>query len=214
MYKLYYSTGACSMAVHIILREVGAQFEAIETSLQAGKTQTPAFLKLNPRGQVPLLVETASNTTIREGAAIITWLCDTHKSPLLPASGIARAKALEWLMWCNATLHAAYSKCFWVNRSVQDEAMKMQLMQQCMQQVQTLWDEADQRLASNAFLAGEQCTAADILMCVIANWNSYFPDAVQPKLGANVKRLIGQVIARPCYQQALQAENVTYKAAA
>jgi glutathione S-transferase len=214
MYKLYYSPGACSMAVHIILRELGAPFEAIETSLQAGQTQTPEFLKLNPRGQVPVLVDTTGNITIREGAAIITYLCDTHKSALLPQSGAARAKALEWLMWCNATLHAAYSKCFWINRSIQDEAVKMQLLQQAMQQVQNLWDEADQRLAACAFLAGDQCTAADILCAVIANWNGYFPEAVQPKLGTNVKRLIKQVIARPAYQAALQAENVEYKAAA
>jgi hypothetical protein len=28
-------------------------------------------------------------------------------------------------MWCNATLHPAYSRCFWLSRNVQDEAMKM-----------------------------------------------------------------------------------------
>jgi glutathione S-transferase len=213
MYTLYYSPGACSMAIHILLREMGVPFEAVETSIQSGKTQSPAFLKLNPRGQVPLLVDADANIAIREGGAIITYLCDKHQSPLLPQSGAARGKALEWLMWCNATLHPAYSRCFWLSRNVQDEAVKMQLLTQAMQQVQTLWNEADERLASNAFLAGAECTAADILLCVIANWNGYFPEAMQPKLGANVRRVIQQMIARPAYQAALAAENVTYKAA-
>jgi glutathione S-transferase len=214
MYTLYYSPGACSMAIHVILREIGAPFEAVETAIQSGKTQSPEFLKLNPRGQVPLLVDHDANVTLREGGAIITYLCDKHQSPLLPQTGAARGKALEWLMWCNATLHPAYSRCFWINRAVQDEGMKAHLLPLAMQQVQKLWDEADERLATSAFLAGDTCTAADILLTVIANWNSYFPEAVQPKLGSNVKRLLQQMIARKTYQQALQAENVTYKAAA
>ena len=46
------------------------------------------------------------------GAAIITYLLEKHKSPLLPASGKERATAFEWLMFCNATLHPAFGKAF------------------------------------------------------------------------------------------------------
>lgn len=204
-YKLYYKPGACSMAVHVILNELNVPFEAIKQD----DLKAPDFLKLNPRGQVPLLL--VDGEPIKEGAAIMTWLLDTHAGDLLPKSGIARAKALEWLMWCNASLHPACSKLFWLKKpaaNTLDTKAKEELQIMFLEQVQSLWDEADARLAKTRYLAGDRITVADILMAVIANWG------LPVTLGANVKRVLKDVIARPAYQKALQAEQIEYKAAA
>lgn len=207
-YKLYYTPGACSMAVHVVLNELGQSFESIN---QKDKLKDPEFLKLNPLGQIPLLV--VDGEPVKEGAAIITWLLDSHDKDgtLMPKSGIARAKALEWLMWCNASLHPACGKMFWLNKpaaaSLSAET-KEQLKTIFLTQIQSLWDEADTRLAKTKYLAGDSVTAADILMAVIANWG------LPVTLGANVKRVLKDVTARPSYQKALAAEGVEYKAAA
>lgn len=204
-YKLYYSPGACSMAIHVILNELGVPFEAIN---QKDKLKDPEFLRLNPRGQVPLLV--VDGEPIKEGAAIITYLLDTHdkEGKLMPASGLPRAKALEWLMWCNATLHPACSKLFWLPKTTLDEKVKAELNKIFVTQLQSLWDEADARLAKTKYLAGDKPTAADILMAVIANWG------LPVTQGANVKRVLKDISQRPAYQKALKAEQVEYKAAA
>ncbi|MGZ9108988.1 MAG: glutathione S-transferase family protein [Micavibrio sp.] len=202
MYTLYYKPGACSMAVHAVLNELNVPFEAIrQTDLKS-----PEFLKLNPRGQIPLLV--IDGEPVKEGAAIITWLLDTHGSPLLPKSGIERAKALEWLMWGNASLHPACSRMFWLNKLTLNEAVKTELAKTITAQIQSLWDEADARLAQHKYLAGETLTVADILITVIANWG------LPVTLGPNVKRLIKEVSARPAYQKTLKTEEIEYKAAA
>jgi len=210
MYKLYYSAGSCSSAVHVVLRECGAAFELIDASIQAGKTRTPEFMKMNPRGQVPVLVD--GDLPIREGGAILSYLCDKEKSPLLPASGAERATALEWLMWCNASLHPTYSRLFWLNRMAKDEAEKKMLIEATFAQIQGFWAEAEARLATHAFLAGETCTVGDILLTVIANWNSWLPQPIS--FGSNVTRVLKAVSSRPAYQQAMQTEGVEYKAAA
>lgn len=210
MYKLYFSPGACSLAVHVALNECGAQFEAINTSIQDGKTRDATFLALNPRGQVPVLVD--GDLPIREGGAILTYLLDKEKSPLLPASGPARATALEWLMWGNATLHPAYSRNFWLGRTVTDEAQKQTLQAVGLEGIQKLWDEAEARLAKQPFLAGNECTIGDILMTVIANWNGWLPQPIS--FGPNVTRVLKAVSSRPAYQKAMQAEGIEYKAAA
>lgn len=202
MYTLYYKPGACSMAVHAVLNELNVPFEAVKQT----DLKSPEFLKLNPRGQIPLLV--VDGEPVKEGAAIITWLLDTHGSPLLPKSGIERAKALEWLMWGNASLHPACGKMFWLNKLTLDEAVKTELAKVIAAQIQTLWDEAEVRLAKHKYLAGDTLTAADILITVIANWG------LPVTLGPNVKRLIKEVSARPAYQKALKTEEVEYKAAA
>ena len=208
MYKLYYSPGACSLAVHVVLNEIGAPFEAIRKSTKDGSMKAPDFLKINPRGQVPVLG--ADGTIIKEGAAIITWLLDTHKSPLLPAAGPARAKALEWLMWANASLHPAYSRAFWMMRQEIDEKAKTALQKNIFDNIQSYWDEAEARLSQEKFLGGGDMGAADILIAVFANWGV----GHQFKLGPNVQRVIKTVIARPAWQKAVKAEEVEYKAVA
>lgn len=210
MYKLYYSPGSCSMAVHVLLNELNVPFELDRRAIREGATKTPEFLKINPRGQVPVLQD--GDAIIKEGAAILIHLMDTHGSPLLPESGIARAKALEWLGWCNATLHGAYSKVFWIMKTQAGKPYQGELMKEACEQIQSLWEEADERLAKTPWLAGDAVTAADILMSVIANWNQWI--SYDFRLGNNVRRVIKDVIARPSYQKALQTEQIEYKAAA
>ena len=209
MYTLYYKAGACSLAVHVALEEVGAKYTLVPSTGADGKT-SPEFLKVNPRGSVPVLDH--DGFIQREGAAILTTLLDEHKSPLLPAGGNARATALEWLAFANSTLHPAYSRMFGLNHALGDKVTESPLYDAAIAQIQKWWDDIEKRLTASAYLAGEQCTVADILVTVIANWS---PAAKKPiNLGPKTKALFSKVIARPAYAKALADENVTYKVAA
>ncbi len=207
MYKLYYSPGACSMAVHVALNECNQQVALEKVSLQ--EPRTPEFLKVNPRGQVPVLVD--GDLVIREGAAMLIYILEKHQSPLLPKSGRERAVALEWLMFCNATLHPAYARCFFLMKNAKDEA-KEQLLGTALAMLNKLWAEVEQRLGQSKYLAGDSITMADILLTVIANWGGNLP--AKPQIGANTKRMLQDVIARAAYKKALEEEKVEYKAAA
>jgi glutathione S-transferase len=209
MYKLYYAPGTCSMAVHVALNECNQPVTLEKIDLMGGQGQLPEFLKINPRGQVPVLVD--GDLTIREGAAILIYILETHQSPLLPKSGKERAAALEWLMFCNATLHPAYARCFFLKRNAQDPA-KEQLLEIAIKMLDKLWKEVEQRLSQHAYLCGDQITMADILMTVIANWSTMLPRP--PQIGAKTKKLFQTVIARPAYKRALEIEQVEYKVAA
>lgn len=211
MYKLYYSPAACSLAIHVILREINAKFEAINTSLQEGKNRSPEFLKINPRGNVPVLVD--NGAVIREGAAIILHLLDNNANTLLPKAGLERTRAIEWLMFANSTLHANYSKAFTVARAVPEGDAQQQAFKAIGDMIQKNWDELDATLATQQFLCGSQISPADILVTVIAHWDVWLPQ-LSIKLGKNVQRLVNEVVARPAYQQALAAEQVTYQKAA
>lgn len=209
MYTLYYAPGACSLSVHAILNELGVPFKAENMSFQEGKNKTPEYLKINPLGSVPLLQD--GSEYIREGAAIIIHLLEKHKSPLLPSSGIARTKALEWLMFCNATLHPAYGKGFFLMKRA-DKPTQDKLFPAVRDQIMQLWDIIDAQLAKTPYLAGKEVTAADFLMTVMANWGSTFPNPI--KLGNNARRVVKEISARPSFKKALQTEGVEYKAAA
>lgn len=211
MYQLYYSPGACSLAVHVLLNELGVDYELKNASIPEGKNKEAAFLQINPRGQVPVLVDNSlppGQQVIREGAAMMIHLMEKHASGFLPKNGVGRVQALEWLMYGNASLHPAYSRLFFLKKN----GMKPEdpLFRAAEEAVNRMWKEIDSQLAETPYLCGEQLTMADILISVIANWSGAFDIT----LGSNVKRLLKEVIARPAYQKALQSEKVEYKAAA
>lgn len=210
MYKLYYAPGTCSMAIHIALLECNQKVTLEKVDLQAGQQRSPEFLKVNPRGQVPVLVE--HDHVIREGAAIMLHVLEKHQSPLLPRGGKERAAALEWLMFGNATLHPAYSRCFFLMRNAESGAEKDKLLDIAIANVNKLWDEVEHQLGRHAYLCGEQITIADILVTVIANWSAKMPKPIT--FGPRTKKLFKTVIARPAYKKALEIEQVEYKVAA
>ena len=207
MYTLYGMTGACSMAVHVILNELGAKSEYIDVRVPQGEPRPAEFLKVNPRGNVPVLVD--DGHVIREGGAIIAYLLDKENSPMLPKSGTARANALEWLMFANATMHPAYSNLFFLlaNNAAPE------LVEAALAKINKQWKEVDTQLAKTTYVTGNDISGADILLTVIANWaqDSFGQKIV---LGDNTKRLIKAVIARPAYVKTLADEKVEYKAAA
>lgn len=208
-YTLYYLPGTCSMAVHVLLNELSQPVKLENVSVPDGQPRPAEYLKLNPRGSVPTLMD--GDIVIREGGAIMTYLMDKHK--MLPADAKGRAHALEWLMFANATMHPAYARMFWLMKTKMDEAAKKQLMDTQMQTIQKFWADVDGELAKNPFLGGKEPTAADFLFAVIANWGRT-SFAKEMELPANVQRMVKAVSARPSFKKALEAEQVDYKAAA
>lgn len=202
MYKLYYSAGSCSRAIHVALLEVGAKFELEPVDFA---NRSAEFMRLNPRGQVPVLV--ADGKALKEGAAILTWVLDKYKSPLMPqGDGWDRAQALQWLAWANATLHPAYGRVFGIRHLEISDDAKKSVAEMYSKQIYNLWKEAEERLATSKYLAGDQLTAADILVTVISAWQ---PDALTApvQFGPNVTRLINEVKNRASYQQAVTTET-------
>src|SRR6476620_5904793 len=55
MLKLFHSPGACSLAPHVLLEEIGAPYEAVRVDLRTGQQRTPEYLRTNWKGKVPAL---------------------------------------------------------------------------------------------------------------------------------------------------------------
>lgn len=201
MYELFYKTGACSRAVHVLLNEIGTEF-----TLSPNDSHEPnsRLLKANPRGQVPTLV--IDGEPITEGGAIMSWLADEHKT-FLPASGIARAQALQWLAFANSSLHPIYSRFFGGGEAfAQTEYGKS-----AQQSLQKLWDLVEVQLGKTKYLAGDEPTVGDILTTVIGNWK---PKGLTITLGEKTKALFKTMEARPAYKKAVDAETHATKSAA
>ena len=204
MYELYYMPGACSMAFHVMLKELGQPVTLIN------RQDVADYEAINPAGTVPVLKD--GDTLVREGASIALYLAEKHQTGLLPASGKARTAAIDAMMFANATMHPAYSKMFFAANALESESAKQEALRAAAANVTRLWKTVDDRLATSAFLAGDEMTIADVMLAVYANWGSFFP--VEIPLGANAERMLGRVTSRPSFRAALSAEGVAYKAVA
>ena len=85
-----------------------APFEPKLIKLHKGEQHTPAYLALNPHGQVPLLV--IDGKPLSQIMAIVGWLVrEFPDAGLLPADPWARAQALSQLAWMNTTAHPTFT---------------------------------------------------------------------------------------------------------
>src|SRR5690348_18082272 len=112
--KLYYSPGACSLAQHIVARELGTEitFEKVGRNKALAGVEG-AFLKVNPKGYVPAL-QLDDGEVLTEGPAIVQYVADQKPdSGLMPKAGtMERYRAQEWLNFITSELHKAYGHLF------------------------------------------------------------------------------------------------------
>jgi glutathione S-transferase len=107
MLTLYLSPGSSSMATHIMLHEVGVDFESRWISFAKREQYTPEYLKLNPEGKVPTLLVDAHPLT--EVAATLYYLAKRFpQAGLFPEGDLeAEAQVISWMSFIASTIHPA-----------------------------------------------------------------------------------------------------------
>jgi glutathione S-transferase len=199
--KLYYAPGACSLAVHIALREVGVRFDAVSVDLARSVTADGTdYRTISPRGYVPLLqLDDGSRHT--EAAALLQYVADLEPSQsMIGARGSARRLAVvEWLTFVSTELHKVFSPWLWHKETAEStrQAVKDKLAAR--------FNELDALFGSQDFLAGEY-SVADAYALTIVNWANFLglPLTRYPALQA----YLGRVSSRPAVQDALRAEGL------
>ena len=204
--KLYFAPDACSLSPHIVLRELGLNFEAVKVDTKAKKTASGGdFLAVNPKGYVPVL-ELDDGQRLTEGPAIVQYLADKKAdAKLAPANGtLERSRLQETLNFITSELHKGYSPLF--NAAMPDDAktiFKDKLTQR--------YAYIDTLLAQHDFVLGAQFTVADAYLFTVTRWAKFV--GLDLSHFAALTRYMQRVEARPAVQAALDAEAKAKKAA-
>jgi len=88
-------SGNC-LKVKWVADSVGVPWRWVDVDVLKGETRTPDFLRLNPAGQVPLVV-LEDGRTLAQSNAIMLYLAEG--SDLIPADAFDRARMFEWMFW-------------------------------------------------------------------------------------------------------------------
>ncbi|WP_342131549.1 glutathione transferase GstA [Hydrogenophaga sp. OTU3427] len=199
--KLYHAPGACSLAVHIALREVGAVFEGVRIDLASHTTADGAdFHSISPRGYVPLL-ELDDGSRHTEAAALLQYVADLDPAQrLIGAPGSKRRlEVVEWLSFVGTELHKTFSPWLWHKETADStrQAVKDKLA--------TRFTELDERLAEQDFLA-DGYSVADAYAFTIVNWANVLALPLTPY--PHLRAYLARVSQRPHVQDALRVEGL------
>src|SRR4051812_19499246 len=110
--KLYFSTGSCSLASHIVARELGTKLEAIKNERGKPLPDGRLLAQINSKAQVPTL-ELDDGQVLTEGAVIMQYLADhAEDRGIVPRAGMPRYRVQEWLNYVASEVHKGYSPLF------------------------------------------------------------------------------------------------------
>jgi len=192
MMKLYYSPGACSLADHIALLEVGAKFETEAVDIRTKRTASGEdFRTINPKGYVPALVLDDCET-LTENIAVLDWIAEQY--PQLRRNGsLSRTRQLEMLAFISTEIHIAF-KPLWHGAAEADK-------QQARTKVASLLAFTAARMQGD-YLFGAELSAADCYLFVMLRWAGRFGIAIPE----NLLGLQARMELRPSVQRALREE--------
>jgi len=210
MITLHYHPSNASMAPHMLLRELGVPFALSLVDRAHGAHKSPAYLKLNPNGLIPVLVD--GDLVLYETAAIVLHLVDTHpQAGLAPAVGTAeRAQFYKWLVWLSATLQAQMPLYFYPDRHVAagHAAAAAEVQAQAEVRIAALIDQIEAQLAGHGgpWFIGDRFSALDAYALMLTRWTRGMarPARMLPAIGAWQQRLL----ARPAVRATFEAEGL------
>ncbi len=202
MVKLYFSPGACSLSPHIVLREAGLAFDLEQVDLQTKKLKSGGdFLKINPKGQVPVL-KLDNGEILTEGPAIVQYIADQKpETGLAPKAGtMPRYRLQEWLNFVTSELHKVFAPLFRPNTP--EEFVKI-----TKENLANKFNFLDKELGKRPYLMGDKFTVPDAYAFTVVGWSKY--KDIDLSRWPNLKAYMDRVAARPKVQEAMKAEGLT-----
>jgi glutathione S-transferase len=208
--KLYFAPGACSFVPHTLLEATQAPFEPEMVKLHKGEQQSPEYRAINPRAQVPVLVD--DGQVITQILAIIGYLHDRFPAQgFLPPEPRARARVMETLAWMNNTVHPTFTHIFMPQKFTDNPALhddlrryNTALYRGMLGELQALVQRA--LAGGSPWLGGEPFGPLDAYALTLTRWGGIagidplgFPD-----LWAFVQRVAGH----PAAARAIERERL------
>lgn len=172
MIKLYYWPGYCSLATHITLNWLRADFELEKVDLSTRQSQ--AFINLNPSSTVPVIV--VGDWVLSQNVAILNYLADTHPDAKLNGDGSpeSRAQVNRWLAYINSDVHKSFSPLHHPERIQGDSAVIEATQQLARSNIRRHLEVFDKTLEHREWLLGAGRSIADPYLFVMLRWALLF----------------------------------------
>lgn len=179
MLKLYGGAFSRATIVQWYLEELSIPYEFVKLDMQAGEHRAPEFLKINPMGKVPAIVE--GDFVLWESGAILLYLAQKYS----PTSVEQSAQYAQWVLFANATLGPGV----FVEANRERELPK-------------LMSPLNELFSRQPFVLGDEFSVADV---AVGSMLAYIPMLLKLDLSdyPAVVEYINRVTQRPAFQKAM-----------
>ncbi len=188
----------------IMLEELGVPYEVHPINIGTGEQFDPEFLKISPNNRIPAIVdpEGPDGQPLRlfESGAILIYLAEKFKSPLLPTDPRYRITVIQWLMWQMGGVGPMFGQLHHFNRAAKEDVPYAK--KRYSDETRRLYGVMNRRLGESEYLGGPDYTIADI---ATYPWTvRYEWQGVDLNEFPNVKRWFDAISARPAVQTGLE----------
>lgn len=200
--KLYEFAPTRSIRVRWALQELGVDFETVQVNLRAGENRRPEFLKLNPAGKLPVLVD--GDLVLTESVAIVLYLAEKYPDKgLVPTDLRARAQVNQWLLFAVTELEqplwriSRHTALYPADQRLPGDVVLASKEFKAMAAV------LEKHMQERQFVAGDRVTVADFVVAYTLDWgNEFHLMDGSPQVLAYMERMYARPHAPPRIAQA------------
>jgi glutathione S-transferase len=199
--KLYEFGPTRSIRARWTLQELGVDFEVVTINLMAGEHLSPAFLKINPAGKLPALVD--GDMVLTESVAIVLYLAEKYPDRgFIPQDIGQRAQLFRWLLFTTTELEqplwriARHTTVYPPDKRLPADIALARDDFAAMGRV------LEEHMNGRQFVTGDRVTVADFVLAYTLDWASMLNllDGL-PRLNEYLQRMY----ARPKAPQRIKA---------
>ena len=208
MLTLYYAAHTCSLATHIVLEEVGADYSTVRVDFGSAQQRSPEYLKVNPKARVPALA--TDRGILTETPAMLAFVAQSF-----PASDLALmndpfafAQVQAFNSYLCSHLHVAHAHRMRGSRWVDaDDTHSIAAMQRKVpESVGGAFDLVEREMLNGPWVMGERYTICDPYLFTLAQWLE--ADGVDPNKIPKVVDHRHRMSERPGVRKAIAEELV------
>ena len=203
MLTYYYAPHTCALAPHIVLEEVGAEYDTHRIHFEKKEQGSADYLKVNPKARVPALV--TERGILTEVPALLVYLAQRFpKEGLIPADPFDLARVQSFNAYLCATVHVAHAHRMRGHRWADDPAAHEAMRKKVPQSVTETFALVEDGMLEGPWVMGAAYTIADPYLFTLAQWLEAD--------GADLARLPrvlahrARVAERPAVQRAIAQE--------
>ena len=205
--KLYYSPGACSIGIHVVLEEIGKPYELSLVSLKDGAQYKPEYMAINPKSKVPAL-QRDDGSVLTEWPVIATWLARTNpEAKLMPTDLEGEIRCLEAMDYICGTIHPqGFTRQFRAANFTPREEDQPKVVEQGKQLAAKYFDTLEKAWKHEGpWLLSSGYSVADAALFFVEYWATQRSGmTLPPHLDTHLKAML----ARPAVQRTLQQEGL------
>ena len=169
MLTFYYAKKSAAFAPHILLEDIGADYEAVQIDMKSGEQRSDSYLAINPKGRLPSLV--TDQGILTETPAILLYLAQIfpeHK--LMPDTPFELANALAFNLYIASTVHVAHAHKHRGHRWADDEAARESMRSKVCENMTECARVIEMHYLKGPWVLGENYSICDPYLALATRW--------------------------------------------